>query len=105
MFKFNQKADDYVLRPTATGYNKVVPKPGRTAISNMFSNVGEVKTIVNDVAQLKLLQAGADLTRFVINTTVGFLGGSAEPTKMGLLQHKEDFGQTLGNWGVPSGLN
>ncbi len=103
MFKFNQKADDYVLRPTATGYNKVVPKPGRTAISNMFSNVGEVKTIVNDVAQLKLLQAGADLTRFVINTTVGFFGVFDVATKIGLQQHQEDFGQTLGYWGVPSG--
>src|SRR5690554_4104867 len=57
MFTFNQKMDENVLRPAAVGYSKVVPKPGRSALSNMFSNFGEIKTIVNDLAQLKLLQA------------------------------------------------
>lgn len=103
MFNFNQKVDDNVLRPAAVGYKKVVPAPGRTALSNMFSNFGEITTILNDVAQLKLLQAGADTSRFLINLTVGFFGVFDVASHIGLKKHDEDFGQTLGYWGVPSG--
>lgn len=103
MFHFNEKMDDYLLRPTAVAYNKVVPSPARTALSNVFSNAGEVKTIINDVAQLKLLQAGADTVRFILNTTLGFFGVFDVATPIGLQKHNEDFGQTFGYWGVPSG--
>ncbi len=103
IFTFNKKVDDNVLRPAAVGYRKVVPKPSRSALSNMFSNFGEVKTIINDIAQLKFLQAGADTSRFLINTTVGFFGVFDVASNIGLKKHKEDFGQTLGYWGVPSG--
>lgn len=103
MFSFNQKLDDNVLRPAAVGYKKVVPAPGRTSLSNMFSNFGEIKTIINDIAQLKIISAGADTSRFLINTTVGFFGVFDVATQIGLKKHNEDFGQTLGYWGVPSG--
>lgn len=103
MFTFNQKMDDNVLRPAAVGYKKVVPTPGRTALANMFSNFGEIKTIINDIGQLKLLQAGADTSRFLINLTVGFFGVFDVASNIGLKKHNEDFGQTLGYWGVPSG--
>lgn len=103
MFNFNTKVDDNVLRPAAVGYKKVMPEPGRTALSNFFSNVGDITTIVNDLGQLKLVQASSDTARFLINTTVGFFGIFDVASNIGLKKHKEDFGQTLGYWGMPSG--
>lgn len=103
MFSFNTKVDNNLLRPTAVGYKKIMPAPGRTALSNFFSNVGDITTIVNDIGQLKMAQAGSDIARFLINTTVGFFGVFDVATNIGLKKHDEDFGQTLGYWGVPSG--
>lgn len=103
MFAFNEKADQYVLRPAAKGYKAVTPKPVRSSVSNFFSNLGELKTIASDVLQLKMGQAASDTSRFVVNSTLGFFGFFDVATHLGLKKHDEDFGQVLGYWGVSSG--
>lgn len=103
MFSFNEAMDSYILRPTAVGYRKVTNEPIRSTVSNVFNNLKEVRTIINDLAQLKLRQAGADTSRFVINSTLGFFGFFDVASPLGLTRHNEDFGQTLGYWGVGSG--
>ncbi len=103
VFKFNDTLDFYVLRPVATGYVRVMPDPLERGVSNFFNNVGEIKTITNSLFQLKFKQAGLDSTRFLVNTTVGLFGFIDIGSRIGLEKHDEDFGQTLGYWGVPSG--
>jgi phospholipid-binding lipoprotein MlaA len=103
MFGFNEVVDDNVLEPVAKTYKYVTPDPIETGVSNFFSNLGEVSTIANDVFQFKFQQAGYDFLRFSINTTVGILGIFDVATPIGLTKNKEDFGQTLGYWGVPQG--
>lgn len=103
MFVFNEKMDKYALKPAAKGYRKVTPKPVRSSVSNFFSNLGEIKVIASDLLQLKMLQAGSDTGRFVVNSTLGFFGLFDVATHMGLKKHDEDFGQVLGYWGVSSG--
>lgn len=103
VFTFNDTLDFYVLRPAATGYDRIMPNPLQNGVSNFFSNLGEIKTIANSVLQLKLKQAGLDTTRFLVNSTVGLFGFIDIGSRIGLEKHDEDFGQTLGYWGVPSG--
>ena len=103
IFSFNLKADEYVARPVAKGYVKVVPQFARSGVTNFFNNLREPTVIVNDVLQGKFLQSGEDLCRFVVNTTFG-LAGLLDPGKqIGLEQHEEDFGQTFGKWGIGAG--
>lgn len=103
IFKFNDAADKYVARPIATGYVKVTPSPLRTAISNFFSNIGDIGNFANNLLQLKITDATEDLMRFAFNTTFG-LGGLIDwATPAGLPKHNQDFGLTLGHYGVPSG--
>jgi phospholipid-binding lipoprotein MlaA len=102
-YAFNDGLDRAVLKPVAKGYRKVVPQFARTGVSNFLSNLAYPTTIVNDLLQLKLMAAVSDTTRFVINSTFG-LGGLLDPaTHANLPRNDEDFGQTLGHWGVPSG--
>lgn len=102
-YKFNDAIDRALLRPVATGYRKGVPRVVRTGISNVLSNLAFPTTIVNDLLQLKLKDAAIDLGRFVINSTLG-IGGLLDPaTHFGIRRNNEDFGQTLGRWGVPAG--
>jgi phospholipid-binding lipoprotein MlaA len=103
MFNFNDKLDRYFLKPVAKGYRAVVPSPARTGISNFFSNLHEPGVMVNDVLQGKFKHAASDLGRFLVNTTIGIYGLFDVATHFGLEQHNEDFGQTLGKWGVGSG--
>lgn len=103
VFTFNDTLDFYVLKPVATGYDIAMPDPLQDGVSNFFNNVGEIKTIVNDLFQLKLAQAGLDTTRFLVNSTVGLFGFIDIGSRIGLDRHDEDFGQTLGYWGVGSG--
>ncbi|MFQ5759974.1 MAG: VacJ family lipoprotein [Acidiferrobacterales bacterium] len=103
MFKFNVKVDRYVAKPIAKGYRRVIPKPVRKGISNFFSNLREPIVILNDLLQGKVKQAGSDLGRFLMNSTVGFYGLLDVAGKAGLKKHDEDFGQTLGKWGVKEG--
>jgi phospholipid-binding lipoprotein MlaA len=103
MFAFNRTADKYVMRPVARGYVKVVPDVARQGVGNFFSNLFYPTTIVNDVLQGKPLQFAKDLSRFLLNTTVG-LGGLIDVARdVGLARNTEDFGQTLGYWGLGEG--
>lgn len=103
IFAFNDKADQYVLKPLASGYRKITPDPVEEGVSNVFANLFEVTTIANGLLQGKFKQAGSDTGRFLINSTVGLFGIFDVATHLGLEKHDEDFGQTLGYWGVPSG--
>ena len=103
IFEFNEVVDDNVLKPIAKGYKYITPDPVEAGISNFFSNLGEIGTITNDLLQLKFAQAGRDTMRFILNSTLGIFGVFDVATPMGLSKNKEDFGQTLGFWGVPDG--
>jgi phospholipid-binding lipoprotein MlaA len=102
-YRFNDAIDRAVLKPVAKGYRKGVPRVIRTGISNVLGHLVFPATIVNDLLQLKLKAAAADIGRFVLNSTLG-LGGLLDPaTDAGIPRNDEDFGQTLGRWGVPPG--
>jgi len=103
MFAFNEGLDQAVLSPVAHGYRAVTNEPVREGVGNFASNLNEPVTFVNHVLQGKLPDAGATLGRFVINTTVGIAGIFDPASSMGIQRTKEDFGQTLGTWGVDSG--
>lgn len=103
VFKFNDTLDTYALKPVAKGYGKVTPKPVRRSVRNFFGNLGEPKNLVNNLLQGKPSAAGTDISRFMLNTTFGLLGLFDVASKMGLERSSEDFGQTLGKWGVGSG--
>jgi phospholipid-binding lipoprotein MlaA len=103
IFWFNEKVDIYFLGPVAVGWDFVMPDMVETAIKNIFANVRFPVIFLNDLLQAKPIAAGEDLGRFVLNTTVG-IGGIWDPAKeIGLVGNNEDFGQTLGYWGVPPG--
>jgi phospholipid-binding lipoprotein MlaA len=102
-FKFNDGIDRAVGRPVAKAYVKVTPRPIRTGVSNVFSNLNNVTTVINDVLQGKIRQAGHDSTRFLLNSTLGLAGLFDPATSAGFENNDEDFGQTLGKWGVKSG--
>jgi phospholipid-binding lipoprotein MlaA len=93
----------YVLEPVATGWAKVAPTRVRTSVSNFFTNLRFPIVAVNDLLQWKPKNAGVDVARFGINTTIGVLGFLDPASGWGLERHEEDFGQTLGVWGVPPG--
>ncbi len=102
-FKVNDALDRAILRPTARAYVKVMPRPIRTSVSNVFANLETITTLINDGLQGKFGAAAHDTARFVLNSTLG-LGGLFDPaTDAGLDKNDEDFGQTLGKWGVASG--
>lgn len=103
IFKFNDAADRYVARPVAETYVKVTPQPVRTAISNFFSNIGDIGNFVNNLLQGKFGDATEDFVRLAFNSTFG-LGGLIDwATPSGLPKHNQDFGLTLGHYGVPAG--
>lgn len=103
MFQFNDIMDRAVVKPVSQGYKTVMPPPAQMMVSNVFSNLNDVVVTLNDLLQLKLTQAVSDASRVVINTTVGMFGIADVATVVGLEKHDEDFGQTLGHWGVGSG--
>ncbi len=102
-YAFNDAVDRAVLKPVAQGYQAITPSFVRSGVSNAFSNVGDVSVSVNNLLQGKPRDALNDLGRFVVNSTLGVLGLFDVATPMGLEKHEEDFGQTLGKWGVGSG--
>jgi len=103
IFWFNDRVDVYVLEPVATGWAFVSPKRVRTSVSNFFANLRFPIVAVNDLLQGKVVDSASDVGRFAVNTTVGVLGFFDPATRFGLEKHVEDFGQTLGVWGVPPG--
>jgi phospholipid-binding lipoprotein MlaA len=103
IFKVNDTIDRTVAVPIAKGYQKITPHPLRTAISNFFSNLGDLNNFANELLQLKITDATQDLIRFAMNTTFGIGGLIDFASQARLPKHHQDFGLTLGRWGVPSG--
>ena len=103
VFTFNNVVDNYTLKPVARAYDYVIPDVVQTGIGNFFSNLFYPKTIINNFLQGKPGEGASDVWRFLINTTLG-IGGIFDPaTQLGFKKHNEDFGQTLGSWGVGEG--
>lgn len=100
---FNDDVDKMILKPMAKAYQWVTPKPVDESISNFFSNIDDIGVTINDFMQFKMMQGGMDASRFLVNTTVGVAGVFDVAKMIDLPKHNEDFGQTLGVWGVPSG--
>ncbi|MEH6542836.1 MAG: VacJ family lipoprotein [Porticoccaceae bacterium] len=104
IFSFNDTADRFVLKPIALGYHYVTPDPVENGIGRMFDNVGEIVNVVNDVLQGKFGQAGNDTGRLLVNSTIGLAGFFDVADSFGLEKNEgEDFGQTMGRWGVGDG--
>ena len=103
MYTFNEKLDEYAMKPIAEGYQAITPDAVDTGITNFFNNIGDVLTLVNDLFQLKIDKALKTSARIVFNSTIGLFGIMDVATDFGLERHEEDFGQTLGYWGVESG--
>lgn len=104
IFVFNDTADRWVLKPVAVGYTKVTPDPVERGVSNFFSNLAEVRNVLNDLLQWKWGQAGNDFGRLLVNSTLGVAGFFDVARHMSLPRSEgEDFGQTLAVWGVGQG--
>lgn len=103
VYRFNDALDRAVLKPAAKGYVAVMPTTGRIMVSNFFSNLDDIMVTANDLLQFKLAQGVSDGMRFVVNSTIGVFGLIDVASAGGLKKHDEDFGQTLGKWGVGNG--
>ena len=103
IYQFNDTVDKAVIKPVAKGYESAVPLFMRVMIGDFFSNLDDVVVFVNDILQLKGVQAVSDAGRVFLNSTIGFAGLVDVATPAGYPKHNEDFGQTLGHWGVASG--
>jgi phospholipid-binding lipoprotein MlaA len=103
IYRFNDAADRYVLRPVAKGYRDGLPPQFRNGIRNFFNNLQEPITILSDLLQGKLAQGARDTGRFVLNSTVGLAGLFDPATEIGLSRNDEDMGQTFRVWGLPEG--
>lgn len=103
VYKFNDVLDKAALKPVAQGYQAITPTPIQKGISNFFKNIFDVVTLVNEVFQFKFKQAANTTGRVALNTTVGLLGFFDVHSKTGGVRTREDFGQTLGYYGVGSG--
>ncbi len=100
VYKFNDVADKAVIKPVATAYKTVTPSPIRKGVSNFFSNLYTVTSVLNNILQLKFANAFSEAGRFVINSTFGIAGFIDVASMDNIPRHNEDFGQTLGHWGV-----
>ncbi len=103
MFQFNQDFDDKIARPLAEIYRDTVPVPVRKGVRNFFANLGDVIVFVNDALQMKWHEAVNDAGRVMVNTTLGLGGLMDVASQLGVEKRDEDFGQTLGYWGLPAG--
>jgi phospholipid-binding lipoprotein MlaA len=100
---FNEGIDNLLLKPVAQVYVKHVPPLVRTGVSNVFNNMSDAWSAVNSLLQGRLQDAEENLARFQINSTFGVLGLFDVASDLNIERHREDFGQTLGRWGVPTG--
>jgi len=103
IYVFNANFDRYVFLPVVAGYQFVMPDFAEQGVSNFFSNLSEIRNVINSLLQLKIESALIGTWRFMINTSMGVAGLFDPATSMGAPQKIEDFGQTLGHWGVPGG--
>lgn len=102
-YKFNKVLDKYLAKPLTQGYKAITPDFVETGVSNLFSNLNDVPTMINNLLQGKVVDSFSDLGRFVINSTLGIAGLWDPASSMGLDKNDEDFGQTLGAWGLDAG--
>ncbi len=103
VYTFNDTIDQYALKPVAKGYVKVTPQPVRDSVTNFFANIGDVYNAANNLLQLKIADGVEDIMRIVINTVFG-VGGLFDVASLAKLpKHNQDFGLTLGHYGVPAG--
>ena len=100
---FNQMMDRMLFTPLASGYNYIMPAPVNRGVTNFFNNLGDVRSALNNLLQLKVGRAFSDVGRVAVNSTLGILGLMDVASNMNLPRYNEDFGQTLGVWGVGSG--
>ncbi|GAA4329128.1 hypothetical protein GCM10023165_01890 [Variovorax defluvii] len=103
VFKFNDSVDEAVLKPVAGAYRRTLPSFVRTGVNNFFGNLSDVWNFANSVLQLNLRHSADNFMRIPVNTVFGLGGLLDVATEAGIERHPEDFGQTLGRWGVPSG--
>ena len=103
VFAFNDGLDKAVLKPVAKGYETVLPQFARTGMTNFFNNLGMIVTTFNDAVQLKGQKVPVDIARFLTNLTFGIFGLIDVATELRIENRSEDFGQSLGYWGVGSG--
>ncbi len=103
VYKFNDVADKAVIKPIAGAYKAVLPSPVRSGVSNFFGNLNTFVSVINDLLQFKFDKAVEGAGRFVINSTFGIAGLIDVASMDGIEKRNEDFGQTLGYWGVGSG--
>ena len=103
IFAFNDAVDKAVAKPIAQGYQKIMPSFAQEGVMNFYSNLEDVNSSLNQFLQGKPKEGVNDAARFVVNSVLGIFGLWDVATPMGLEKHDEDFGQTLGVWGVPSG--
>jgi len=103
IYHFNYRFDQWVFLPVVRGYEYVTPRFVRTGVSNFFSNLGDVPNLLNSLLQLKLKRSAQTTGRLLLNTTIGVAGLWDPASRMGLPKQNEDFGQTLGFYGVGSG--
>ena len=103
MYKFNAQFDNYVFLPVLGAYKFIMPDFAETGVSNFFNNIDEVFTLANSMLQLKAEKSFQTAGRFILNSTIGILGLIDVATPMGIPVQDEDFGQTLGYYGVGQG--
>ena len=103
MFSFNETVDNVALKPVATVYREATPSFVQTGVGNFFGNIGDVWIAGNNLMQGKLEEGMSDVARVILNSSFGLLGVLDIASEAGLPKHNEDFGQTLGKWGVASG--
>jgi len=103
VYSFNDLLDRALIKPLAEGYDAVVPEPVDKGVTNFFSNLSDVTSAINNLLQFKVGRAVSDLGRVAVNTTIGIGGLFDVASNMDLPHYGEDFGQTLGTWGVASG--
>ncbi len=103
MNRFNTDFDNAFTKPVAKAYRAITPEIVDRGITNFFNNIADVTSLANNILQFKMSRAGSDLGRLFINSTVGVLGFVDVATNVGLPSYKEDFGQTLGYWGLSQG--
>ncbi|MDR7269008.1 phospholipid-binding lipoprotein MlaA [Pelomonas saccharophila] len=103
VFAFNEKLDETVLKPVATAYTEIVPSPIRTGIDNFFGNIGDAWSAVNLFLQGRFKAGVEQGMRFAVNSTLGLAGVLDIATEAGLEKNSQDFGKTLGKWGMGTG--
>jgi phospholipid-binding lipoprotein MlaA len=100
---FNDKLDDYVMKPVAKGYQWITPSFVDRGVTNFFSNIDDINVVLNDLLQAKFGQSGSDTGRLLLNSTLGIGGFVDVASMLDIPKHNEDMDQTLGSWGLPSG--